>query len=201
MRIAVSGTHRTGKTSLVEALARVRPDFELEPEPYEQLLESGEDFLDHYDPESFVVQLEHLVTRLSRRTAYDRVIFDRSPFDFLAYVAASEARRLDSQPVGSDLVELAARGLDHLDLVVWLPLHAEGEARVSRSLRRRVDSHLAEIIGADAFGLLSGREGPRILELRGSTSHRLAGLTGWLDRSEPERCRGTIEIEEGSLWK
>lgn len=44
------------------------------------------------------------------------MLFDRSPFDFLAYVAASEERRLDSSSMDPDLVELAARGLNHLDL-------------------------------------------------------------------------------------
>ena len=184
MRIAVSGTHRNGKTTLVEAFASDHPDFQVEPEPYEQLLEDGEDFLDHYDPDTFVMQLEHLVSRLSRRAAGDRVIFDRSPFDFLAYVAASEERRLDTSSVGPDLVELAARGLDHLDLVVWLPLGSGARARLKRSFRRLVDSQLGDIIGSDRLGLLSGRENPRILELRGRTAKRLAGLTAWVERSE-----------------
>lgn len=187
MRIAVSGTHRNGKTTLVEAFASAHPDFEVEPEPYEQLLEAGEDFLDHYDPDTFAMQLEHLVTRLSRRTAGDRAIFDRSPFDFLAYVIVSEERRLDSWSVDPDLIELAVRGLNRLDLVVWLPLRSGAGARARRSFRGRVDSQLADLIGSDALGLLSGRESPRILELRGPTSNRLAGLTAWLEGSEIDR--------------
>lgn len=188
MRIAVSGTHRNGKTTLVEAFASAHPDFQVEPEPYEQLLEAGEDFLDHYDPDTFVMQLEHLVTRLSRRTAGDRVIFDRSPFDFLAYVIVSEERRLDSSSVGPALVEMAARGLNHLDLVVWLPLGSGSGARARRSLRGLVDAQLADIIGSDGLGLLSDHESPRILELRGPTSKRLAGLTAWLERAESDRA-------------
>lgn len=187
MRIAVSGTHRNGKTSLVEAFATAHPDFQVEPEPYEQLLEDGEEFLDHYDPDTFVTQLEHLVGSLSSRAAGDRVIFDRSPFDFLAYVGASGERRLESYSIGLDLVELALRGLNHLDLVVWLPLGSGAQARARRSFRRLVDSHLADIIRSDGLGLLSGRDSPRILELRGPTSKRLAGLTAWLERSEIAR--------------
>lgn len=172
----------------MEEFARAHPDFEVEPEPYEQLLEDGEDFLDHYDPDAFVMQLEHLVIRLSRRTAGERVIFDRSPFDFLAYVVATEERRLDSFSIDPDLVELAVGGLNHLDLVVWLPLASSAEGTAKRSFRRLVDSHLADIIGMDGLGVLSGRESPRILELRGPTSNRLAGMTAWLERAESDRA-------------
>lgn len=188
MRIAVSGTHRNGKTTLVEAFARGHTDFQVEPEPYEQLLESGEDFLDHYDPGTFILQLEHLVSRLSRRQAGDKVIFDRSPFDFLAYVAVCDEGGPDSFSVGSDLLELAARGLEHLDLVVWLPLRSGAERAPKRSFRRLVDARLTDIIGSDAFGILSGRESPLILELRGPTSTRLAGLRAWLERPATVRA-------------
>ena len=164
----------------MEEFARAHPDFEVEPEPYEQLLEAGEDFLDHYDPDAFVLQLEHLVARLSRRTEGEKVIFDRSPFDFLAYVAASGERQLDPPSMDHDLVELAVAGLDHLDLVVWLPLASGAGGTARRSFRRLVDAHLAEIIGADGLGILSGRESPRILELRGSTAKRLAGMTEYV---------------------
>ena len=182
MRIAVSGTHRIGKTTLVEEFARAHPGFEVEPEPYEQLLEAGEDFLDHFDPDAFVMQLEHLVSRLSRRTAGEKVIFDRSPFDFLAYVAASEERRLNSFSVNPDLVGLAVEGLNHLDLIAWLPLESSAEGTARRSFRRLVDSHLGDMISSDALGILSGRESPRILDLRGPASKRLAGLTAGLDQ-------------------
>src|SRR5688572_26968801 len=133
MRIAVSGTHRNGKTTLVEAFVHANADFELEAEPYEQLLEAGEEFLDHFDPEAFIRQLEHLVGRRSRSPADRKVVFDRSPLDFLAYLAATD-RSNGWRSIPSDVLELAASGLQHLDLVAWLPLRSSHRDNPGRSL-------------------------------------------------------------------
>lgn len=177
MRIAVAGTHRNGKTSLTEAFVRARPDFDLEPEPYEQMLEAGEDFLDHYEPEAFTRQLEHLVGRLTLREPGEKVIFDRSPMDFLAYLAACD--RTDGwSSIESDVIRTASTGLAHLDLVVWLPLRSRSGPATS-SLRRVVDAHLADLIGSDPIGVL-GQGGPRIVEVHGSTPRRLKALLRWV---------------------
>jgi hypothetical protein len=44
MRIAVSGAHRTGKTSLVEELGRCLPRYSVTDEPYNLLAEEGHEF-------------------------------------------------------------------------------------------------------------------------------------------------------------
>jgi hypothetical protein len=179
MRIAIAGTHRNGKTTLAEAFVRTHAGFELEPEPYEQLLEAGDDFLDHYDPSAFTKQLDHLVNRLARRPPGSDVVFDRSPLDFLAYIAASD-RSSGWHSIDSDVLELAASGLECLDLIAWAPLASSGRTGPGRSLRISVDLHLAELIRADTLGLLSGTS-PEIVEIEGSTPQRLAQLRAALN--------------------
>lgn len=187
MRIAVAGTHRNGKTTLAEAVVRARPELEFEPEPYEQVLEAGEDFLDPYDPEAFTRQLEHLVTRLSRRMPGDKVIFDRSPLDFLAYLAARDPSAGWSAVAGS-VLESASVGLRHLDLIVWLPLKAGASGIGSGSFRRRVDARLGALIGSDPLSLL-GDDSPDLLELRGATPNRVARLLAFVDGPHPRGAR------------
>ena len=181
MRIAIAGTHRNGKTTLAEAIARALPDYEVVPEPYEQLLEQGEDFLDHYAPETFIRQLEHQVSCLSRCGPGDKIVFDRSPLDFMAYLAASDGTA-GWESIGLDVLEVAAVGLQYLDLIAWVPLSEKRGHDHGRSLRRLTDDRLRDLVVSDPLGLLSAQK-PDLLELRGSTAERLAGLFQYLDRS------------------
>lgn len=180
MRIAIAGTHRNGKTTLTEAIARARPEFEVVPEPYEQLLEQGEDFLDHYAAEAFIRQLEHQVGCLSRCAPGDDIVLDRSPLDFLAYLAATDGTA-GWDAIGLDVLEMAAFGLQHLDLVAWLPLREKTGDDHGRSLRRSMDDRLRDLVVSDPLGLLSAQK-PDLLELGGSTAERLATLFQYLDR-------------------
>jgi hypothetical protein len=187
MRIAIAGTHRNGKTTLAEAIARARPEFEVVAEPYEQLLEQGEDILDPYAPEAFTRQLEHQVSSLSRCVPGDEVIFDRSPLDFLAYLAATDGTA-GWGAIELDVLEIAAFGLQHLDLIAWLPLNEKGGNEPGRSFRRSVDDRLRSLVVSDPLGLLNEQK-PDLLELRGSTGERLATLLQYLDQTLLEESR------------
>jgi deoxyadenosine/deoxycytidine kinase len=60
MRIAVSGTHGMGKSTLAEDFVERHPEFVLEPEPYYVLQEQfGIDFAEEPTQESFITQLEY----------------------------------------------------------------------------------------------------------------------------------------------
>lgn len=58
MRIAISGSHRVGKTSLAEALAVALPGHELLPEPYHALEDEGHEFGEMPSLDDFTLQLE-----------------------------------------------------------------------------------------------------------------------------------------------
>ncbi|HEX7830976.1 MAG TPA: hypothetical protein VF787_15075, partial [Thermoanaerobaculia bacterium] len=61
MRIAISGTHGSGKSTLIDDFLHAHRDYAHEPEPYEWLDEPAEP-----DAESFYRQLELSVERLRR---------------------------------------------------------------------------------------------------------------------------------------
>jgi hypothetical protein len=177
VRIAVSGTHCSGKSTLVEDFLAIHPEYEHEPEPYEWLVEMyGEGFAEHPSAADFYRQLELSVERLLAYPPGSRMIAERSPLDFLAYLRALEDSR--SGDVTTELFEAAseaaARGMKHLDLLVVLPLDAADGIVAPPSedleLRDAMNDHLLEIINGSDGGDL------RVIEVRGTARRRLAAL-------------------------
>ncbi len=170
MRIAVSGTHRTGKSTLVAALGERLPGYRTVAEPYELLAERGYDFGDPPDVDDFVIQLKQSLTIL--RLQAPNLILDRCPLDFLGYIAASP---------GGDAFDLEAwrapiaRAMQSLDLVVLLPADAaDTPAGVvdadDADFRLAVDDELRDIIGSDSLDLCNGVD---ILTLDGPWQRRV----------------------------
>lgn len=179
VRIAISGTHCSGKTTLAEDFVAAHRDYLHEPEPYEWLADAyGEALSDEPTPDDFFRQLELSVERLGSYGPGSRVVAERSPVDFLAYMLAlSDLGRAgrDCELVGS-AAELVAAGIANVDLLVLLPLNrrdgivvAEGE---DAALRNAMNDRLVDIITADEYALF-GSGSLRIIEIQGTRDQRL----------------------------
>src|SRR5207247_11249902 len=81
LRIAVSGAHRTGKTTLVEELVRLLPTYTAIAEPYYFLEEEGHEFAEMPSLEDFELQLERSMKLLAEDG--EDLIFDRCPASIL----------------------------------------------------------------------------------------------------------------------
>ena len=177
MRVAISGTHCCGKSTLIDEFLLTHPDFAHEPEPYEALQEEyGETFGAELSAEDFYRQLEYSVERLAQHRPGDRVIFERSPVDFIAYMLA--LADLGRDPHGSRLAaqsRAAARhGLQELDLVLFLRAENEVPDSEDPELRTETENQLESILIDDSGGLLPARL--LIIEAFGPTTQRLKTL-------------------------
>ncbi len=180
MRIAVSGTHCTGKTTLIEEFLQAHPDFALEPEPYVALVEDyGDEFGVELGVDEFYRQLEFNVERLRAHSANEPVIYERCPVDFIAYILALKDLRREDVDLSlvETWIELAADGLRHLELIVYLPIDDGIDAPVEEDprLRKTVDTRLRAILTEDELGIVSASR-TRVIEARGSTRQRLSLL-------------------------
>ena len=143
MRIAVSGTHFSGKSTLVEELSAVLPGYLTVEEPYYLLMEEGHEF-------DFELQLERSIELLSG--GEPDVIFDRCPVDMLGYllVLAEDFHLKKWLPH----VQAA---IDTLDLIVFLPVEERDRIDLPSSqdagFRLDVDQKLKEIFLEDALDL------------------------------------------------
>ncbi len=77
MKIAVTGSHRTGKTTLIEKLNEALPEYTCKEEAYYELAANGHVFSEVPGIEDYLLQLEYSITNIT--TSRDNVIFDRCP--------------------------------------------------------------------------------------------------------------------------
>ncbi|MBZ4329331.1 MULTISPECIES: AAA family ATPase [unclassified Corallococcus] len=169
MRIAMSGTHRVGKSTLIEDLGERLSGYRLVDEPYHLLEEEGYEFASPPSLEDFVAQLRRSLELLEEEDTRN-VLFDRCPLDFLGYLLTHE----DSDAF--DAEEWLARirsTLQTLDFVVFVPIEERDRIRVpaheDSQLRRAVDEKLAWILLDDPFEL-----GVEVLSVHGSGAARVS---------------------------
>lgn len=177
MRIAISGTHCCGKSSLIEEFLLLHSDFSHEPEAYEALQEEhGETFAADPAAEDFLRQFEYNIGRLNQYQLNDRVIFERCPVDYLAYLFALDELGRDHDasrllPAATKKVETA---ISLLDMIVYLPAVKLTGAEDPK-LRSAVNVRLESILVDDDLGLFSSGH-PLVIEATGSTEQRLHKL-------------------------
>ena len=178
MRIAVSGTHCSGKSTLVADFVRANTRFVHEPEPYEWLSEVyGESFADRPAVDDFFRQLEVSVERLRSYSSDADVIAERSPIDFVAYILAiGDLGRGDSAiGVLDHAIALARRGTELLDRIAFLPLEGiVAPDSEDLDLREATNARLMELLAQDEFDILG--EHVQVVDIRGTPAERLRAL-------------------------
>jgi hypothetical protein len=181
MRIAVSGTHRTGKSTLVADLAAALPGHPAIAEPYHLLEDEGYDFPATPSLEDYQRQFERsLESMLEIR---GDAVFERCPADFLAYVMCEpDAEVFDPE----DWVDPMREAVETLDLIVFVPVEEPDRIPLPSwedgGYRLRVGEKLGDILGGGWFGL-----DVEVLEVSGNRRQRLEQVLGWVrDRHDPE---------------
>jgi predicted ATPase len=91
MRIGIAGTHGTGKTTLAAALCARLPGHVTADEPYYLLEDEGYDFAFPPSPDDYRALLARSLRSLGAQPPHPGVVFDRTPLDYLAYLAATGA--------------------------------------------------------------------------------------------------------------
>lgn len=174
MRIVVSGTHASGKSTLVSDVALVLRGYSQLPDPVE--LVENDEWDEPAGATSFVRQLAVAAERLVALPPGSDVVVERGPVDFLAYLEAlTDLRRASAGPdLMRRLRATTAEAMAHVDLLVVLPLDARDGIRVpdeeDPELRAVTDEHLVEL--CEDVELVGGTG--RVLEVTGAPDARVA---------------------------
>jgi hypothetical protein len=141
VRIAVSGSHRVGKSTLVQELVEALPQYACVEEPYHLLEEDGYEFGWPPSVSDFEAQLDRSVAEIE--AAGKHVLFERCPADLFAYLLVD----------GHDIraaVERSRDAMHLLDLVVFVPIEEPDRIAVrsheDREQRGAVDEVLERLL-------------------------------------------------------
>lgn len=174
MRIVVSGTHASGKSTLISDFAIRHPDFTVLPDPFDLVDEAW----DQPSPTLFARQLRVTAQRLAPDEIVGNVIAERGPLDFLAYLLA--LHEVTGVPGSPELLErsaiVTAEALAHVDLLVVLPLNSADAIDVGADedpeLRSAMNDVLMDLV--DDPDLVGSRL--KVEEVVGSPTDRLHQL-------------------------
>lgn len=174
MRIVVSGTHASGKSTLIADFALRHPEFAVLPDPFELV----DEMWDSPNAASFAAQLRISADRLDPLESPENLIAERGPIDFLAYLLALEelTGASDSRQLLERATEITREALRHVDLLVVLPLTAIDpiEAGIDEHLELRdtMNGILLDLL--DDSDLIGRRT--RVAEITGDRDRRLSAL-------------------------
>lgn len=181
MRIAVSGSHRTGKTTLISEIAAICPVFHTFEEPYYQLSEEGHTFAEMPCLEDFEAQLDRSVSTLEEGEGH--CLFDRCPLDILAYLIAHQDSSAFDLHAWLSKVRQALQRLNFIAFVpIEVPDRVPPEDPEGERLRRRVHDELVALVLQDDLGFHVP-----VIEVTGEPAERARQV---LDRAVMKRCSG-----------
>ena len=145
VRIAFSGSHRVGKTTLVERVAERLPGYATVDEPYELLEEDGYEAAEVPTIEDFEAQLVRSLAALEEGGR--DVLFDRCPVDVLAYLLEhDDARAFEAE----EWLERIRDAVETLDLIVFVPIEELDRIALAphedAELRRAVHERLRDLL-------------------------------------------------------
>lgn len=190
MRIAVSGSHSLGKSTVVNQWVETHPHYIREEEPYRALSLHGPYEIKFRELSTRLhngIQIYYNISRIHRYSKpTDQVIFDRCPVDYIAYsqyTANQASTNIDAAFVES-MVPAAKESLDHLDILAFVPksqqwpvaMEEDGIRPVDHSYRDEVDTIFKQIYRDGRFDLISEHDGPKLIELIGSPKQRIKQL-------------------------
>jgi hypothetical protein len=195
MRIAISGSHSLGKSTVVNDWIEKHPYFMREEEPYRAL--------DLYGPYQILfrdastklqngIQMFYNISRVHRYASIsDDVIFDRGPVDYIAYsqyTANKGCSDIDDAFVET-MVPAVRESLDHLDILAFVPMSEEwpvemesdGIRPVDHAYRDEVDAIFKQIYREGRFEVMPKNSRPHLVELWGPPHQRLEQLQQAID--------------------
>ncbi|SIR65076.1 AAA family ATPase [Microbacterium sp. RURRCA19A] len=177
MRIVVSGTHASGKSTLISDFHLRHPDFVVLPDAFEDAEDAG----DAPSAALFAAQLRIAADRLVTDDAPD-LIAERGPLDFLAYLfALAELSGVDAdERVLERATALVTAAMQTVDALIVLPLSARNAIPLPSDehpeLREVMNDALLDLI--DDAELIGAHV--RIAEISGSPEERLMAMEEFL---------------------
>ena len=203
MRIAISGSHSLGKSTVVNDWVAKHPGFTREEEPYRALSLHGPYEILFRDQSTKLhngIQLYYNISRVHRYCASsDDVIFDRAPVDYIAYsqYTANKGSTDINDAFVASMIPAVRESLDRLDILAFVPksqewpveMQADGIRPIDHEYRDEVDTIFKQIYREGRFGVMPQNNPPHFVELFGARQQRLDQLQKAIDEVQSSKRR------------
>ena len=203
MRIAISGSHSLGKSTVVNDWVDKHPGFTREEEPYRALSLHGPYEILFRDQSTKLhngIQLYYNISRVHRYCASsDDVIFDRAPVDYIAYsqYTANQGSSDINDAFVESMIPAVRESLDRLDILAFVPksqvgpveMQADGIRPIDHEYRDEVDAIFKQIYREGRFGVMPHKNPPHFVELFGPRQQRLDQLQQAIDEVQSGKRR------------
>ncbi|RDI07016.1 ATP-binding protein [Flavobacterium sp. AG291] len=161
MKIAITGAHGVGKTTLAEKLLEHLPVYDLRPEPYYELQELGYEFSETPNTDDFAEQLNYSIKQITASS--DNVIFDRCPVDIMAYLEA-----LNGIHYINTMYDKAESAMEDIDLIIFVPIEEPDIITYQKSDYPELRDAVNEILKESVYDF-----GIEVIEVKGSLDQRV----------------------------
>lgn len=159
MKIAITGAHGVGKTTLAEKLLEYLPDYELGAEPYYELQELGYEFSETPNADDFAEQFKYSIKQIT--ASGDNVIFDRCPADILAYIEALNGNI-------NTMYYKVESAMEDIDLIIFVPIEEPDRIAYQKSDYPELRDAVNEILKESVYDF-----GIEVIEVKGSPDQRV----------------------------
>lgn len=201
MRIAISGSHSLGKSTVVNDWVAKHPGFTREEEPYRALsLHGPYEILFRHESTKLHngIQLYYNISRVHRYCASsDDVIFDRAPVDYIAYsqYTANQGSSDINDAFVASMIPAVRESLDRLDILAFVPkskewpvqMQADGIRPIDHEYRDEVDAIFKQIYREGRFEVMPQKNPPHYVELFGARQQRLEQLQKAIDEVQSDK--------------
>ena len=121
MRIAIAGAANTGKTTLFNAFKQKWPMYTSPSKTYRDII--TENNLEHSsktNEETQLVILNWMMEEQSKHLKGSYVVYDRCPWDNLAYTLQGNANELISDEITAAIISFVKESMKDLDIIFWI---------------------------------------------------------------------------------
>ncbi len=121
MKIAISGSGNTGKSTLIKSFLQKWPMYKTPAKTYRDIIVEND--LKHSSTttaETQLLILDWMTQTLEINKNEKYVVYDRCPLDNLAYTLHATERDLVSEDVLGITVDVVRRSLKNLDIIFWI---------------------------------------------------------------------------------
>lgn len=191
MRIAISGTSNTGKTTLIEDFIKEWPNYTKNNYTYRSLLKNHSK---NTDQDTQWMILNNMIDELQKYSKDDHVIFDRCPLDNLIYsLWANGYKKVDDAFIDK-CIPLVKESMRFLDIIFFLPVSKMSPIPIVNDGRRESDpEYIQEIdnifkaivqqyqcnLGSTPF--FPADDSPGIIEIFGNREQRIQLIKQYLN--------------------